>query len=122
VCPAVQNSDGASGYFEIRYIWMKKCTYTGSSLSEDPPFATTDQGVCCTYTSTATCFGLYGHPQAEHTMYKIYKEVIALTTDPLYIVQILLYTSFGKYCRRYLNVIARYLIVNAITSFLILKC
>jgi hypothetical protein len=30
-----------------------------------------------------------GHPQAGHT---IYKEVVTLTTDPLYIVQMLSYT------------------------------
>jgi hypothetical protein len=60
-----------------------------------------------------------GHPQAEHT---IYNEVITLITDPLYIVQILLYTFLANTAVVYLNVIARYLIVNAIAPFLILKC
>jgi hypothetical protein len=55
----------------------------GSRLSEEPRFATTVQGVYCAYTLTATCFGLIGHPQAEHT---IYKEVITPTTDLLYVV------------------------------------
>jgi hypothetical protein len=56
-----------------------------------------------------------GHPQAEHT---IYKEV---TTDPSYIIQILLYTLLANTAVDYLNVIVRYLIVNAIASFLISK-
>jgi hypothetical protein len=94
-----------------------------SRLSEEPSFATTVFKVFVVlilrplHVSTFT-----GHPEAGHTIYKICKEVITPTTDPLYIVQILLYTLFGKYCRHYLNMIARYLIVNAIASFLILKC
>jgi hypothetical protein len=60
-----------------------------------------------------------GHLQAEHT---IYKEVITPTTDPLYNVEILLYTFLANTAVVYLIVIARHLIVNAITSFLILKC
>jgi hypothetical protein len=52
----------------------------------------------------------------------IYKEVVTPTTDPLYIVQILLNTYLANTAVVYLNVIARYLIVNAIALFLILKC
>jgi hypothetical protein len=42
-----------------------------------------------------------GHLQAEHT---IYKEVTTLTTDPLYIVQIVLYTFLANTAVIYLNV------------------
>jgi hypothetical protein len=90
-----------------------------SRLSEEPPFSTTVLDVYCTYTSTATCFGLY-RPSSGGT--QIYKEVTTLTTDPLYTVQIVLYIFLANTAVVYLNVIARYVIVNAITSFLILKC
>jgi hypothetical protein len=42
--------------------------------------------------------------------------------DPLYIVQIVLYMFLANSGFFYLKVIARYLIMNAVTSFLILKC
>jgi hypothetical protein len=52
----------------------------------------------------------------------IYKEATTLITDTLYIVQILLYTFLANTAVVYLNVIARYLIMNAIASFLVFKC
>jgi hypothetical protein len=67
-------------------------------FSENPSFATIVQGVYCTYSSTATCFGPHW-PSSAGTHNIIYKEVI-LTTDSLSVVQTILCTLFDRCCRR----------------------
>jgi hypothetical protein len=62
-------------------------------------FPTVVQCVYCTHTSTATCLGPHC-PSSGGIHNVIYKEVIILTTDPLCVVQIVMYTLFDRCCRR----------------------